>query len=103
LNFAFEWLGNYLSKHNPKTNPNFIFSTFLELFFKEEEYYSEFNQGILERLVEKIVNHPLIDIDFYVSREQIITLTKNYNFNSFGNQAFTLLLLAMTCSISPEK
>lgn len=85
-----------------KINPNYILSTVLEMFFKEEEYYSVLNQEIIETLLKRLIKHPLITLDI-ITKEQINSLTKNYRFNSFGNKNFTFLLLSLCSITSREK
>ena len=103
LNNVCDWLSVYLNKNEKmKINPNYILSTVLEMFFKEEEYYSVLNQEIIETLLKRLIKHPLITLDI-ITKEQINSLTKNYRFNSFGNKNFTFLLLSLCSITSREK
>ena len=104
LNIVCDWLSVYLNKNEKmKINPNYILTTLLEMFFnEEEEYYSALNQDILESLLKRLIQHPLITLDI-ITKEQIITLSKNYSFNSFGNKNFTFLLLSICLRSSKEK
>lgn len=100
----FDWLSCYLMrKGSLKISPNNILATFLELFLQEEEYYSQLKQETLEMLIKRLYIQSLVSFENVNSIEQIRTLTKNYNYNSFGNKAFSLLLLIIAATCNPEK
>lgn len=57
INIALGWLKSFtFKKEIAKIHANYILSTFLELFFVEEEYYSNLDQEILYQFIEKLIN-----------------------------------------------